>query len=397
MARRPRVALTLQLKWPYKRHAAVFAGTQQYAQEQGWESIIDEYAADNLPARRSKDIPYDGIIARANRKLAQRSALSGVPLVNTWFTSPVWNQMPGVFADFCASGNLRAEHLLARGLRRFAAMAREDRGAKVEVEAFRSVVQAAGFPCATVKLPLDPMRTHAVQKRSEQRIDAWMSQWELPIGVFVYGDDVGRMVTQVCLRRGLRVPQDVAIVAGANEETICEHPRPSITSVEFGHERIGYEAAKMLDQLMRQRGTSARKRSSTKPRHIFVPPQGLVVRESTDFFAVEDDLVAKALAFIAANSHKRIGQDDVARAVAMETRTLQRRFRKVLDRPIATEIRRVRIERAKRELTQTKRTMAEIAYDVGFGESMRMYEVFRRELGVTPSEYRRQRQVENQA
>lgn len=29
--------------------------------------------------------------------------------------------------------------------------------------------------------------------------------------------------------------------------------------------------------------------------------------------------------------------------------------------------------------------------DVGFGESMRMYEVFRRELGTTPSEYRKRR------
>ncbi len=35
----------LELDWPYKRHAGVFAGTQQYAQEQGWESVIDEYAA----------------------------------------------------------------------------------------------------------------------------------------------------------------------------------------------------------------------------------------------------------------------------------------------------------------------------------------------------------------
>jgi len=65
----------------------------------------------------------------------------------------------------------------------------------------------------------------------------------------------------------------------------------------------------------------------------------------------------------------------------------------VLDRPIATEIRRVRIERAKRELTQSNRSLAEIARDVGFGEAMRMYEVFRRELGTTPSDYRKQRQV----
>ena len=127
---------------------------------------------------------------------------------------------------------------------------------------------------------------------------------------------------------------------------------------------------------------------------VFLSAQYLVVRESTDFFAVKDELVAAALEFISRNSHRRIGQDDVSRAVAAETRTLQLRFRKVLNRPIATEIRRVRIERAKRELVQSDRRINNIARDVGFGTANRMCEIFRRELGITPSDYRKQRKVE---
>lgn len=389
----------LELRWPYKRHAALFAGTQQYAQEQGWESILDEFAAENLPDRRGQPLPYDGIIARANRSLAEKSARLGVPVVNVWFTSPVWQQLPGVFADFAASGRLRAEHLLARGLRRFAVLARVDRGAKVETNAFRDTVQAAGFQCITTKLPLEPMRSHAVQRQTELRLDDWMRQWELPIGVFVYGDEVGRMVAQVCQRRGLRVPQDVAIITGANEETICCHPRPSLTSVEFGHERIGYEAARLLDRLMHERGKRSAPSatpSSAPPLHLYLPPQGLVVRESTDFMAVDDPLVAAALSFIASHSHRRIGQDDVAKAVHTETRTLQRRFRKVLDRPIAAMIRQIRLERAKRELVQSDRSLEAIARDVGLAEATRLTDLFRRELGVTPSEYRRARKLEQQ-
>jgi LacI family transcriptional regulator len=159
--------------------------------------------------------------------------------------------------------------------------------------------------------------------------------------------------------------------------------------VEVGHERIGYEAARLLDRLM-----TGKRAASPFSEHLLLPPQGLIVRESTDFFAVDDELIGGALEFIAANSHLKIGPDDVARAVTTETRTLQRRFRKYLDRPIATEIRRVRIERAKRELTQTDRSIASISRDVGFGGPMRMYEVFCRELGVTPSQYRRQRQTQ---
>ncbi|MEI6236591.1 MAG: helix-turn-helix transcriptional regulator, partial [Planctomycetota bacterium] len=129
---------------------------------------------------------------------------------------------------------------------------------------------------------------------------------------------------------------------------------------------------------------------------IILQSKGLVVRESTDFYAVEDKLVAAAMKFIAENCHKVIGQDDVALAVNAETRTLQRRFQKFLKRPIVAEIRRVRIERAKRELAKGNSDLAEIARDVGFGDRMRMSEIFRRELGISPSDYRRERQLGEQ-
>ena len=41
---------------------------------------------------------------------------------------------------------------------------------------------------------------------------------------------------------------------------------------------------------------------------------------------------------------------------------------------------------------QSDRTLDAIARDVGFGSIQRLYEVFRRELGVSPGVYRLQRQ-----
>ena len=75
-----------------------------------------------------------------------------------------------------------------------------------------------------------------------------------------------------------------------------------------------------------------------------------------------------------------------------QLRTLQLRFEKYLQRTIAAEIRRVRIERAKRELARGCRTTKEIAHEAGFGDVKRMYETFRRELGTTPGQYRKERQ-----
>jgi LacI family transcriptional regulator len=403
-----RIALMLDLEWPYKRHAALFAGTQQYAQEQEWESIIDEFAHDTLPTRRGQTVPYDGIIARATQPLAERAARLKVPVVNTWLSSPALDRLPGVFPDFAASGRLRAEHLLARGFRRFAALVpRNNRGHEVEMKEFQRVLREAGYRCATAKVALSVSKTLAQWRKTEATITDWMDHWQLPIGVFVGAENVGRKVAQMCHERGWRVPEDVAIIAGYNEEVFCEHPRPSLTSVELGFERIGYEAAGLLHRLMDERESEKssqkndrkKKKAADKkraaPEHIFIPPQGLIVRESTDFFAVDDDVVAAALEFIAAQSHRPITPKDVARAVSMQPRTLQRRFNKVLDRPIATEIRRVRIERAKRELSQTDRSIQQVARAAGFRDAVRMYEVFLREVGVNPKQYRKQRQMES--
>jgi len=383
MDRPRRVALMLDLRWPYKRHADIFAGVQRYAEEQGWESIIDEFAADTLGARRAA-VWYDGVIARANHALARRAVAAGVPVVNVWPSSPARRLVPGVFPDSAETGRLVAEHLLARGFRSFATLtAPKNVDNELEVAEFTRLVRAAGFRCASAYLPQDPSRDLAHWRKTTRLIDRAMAGWVLPVGVYVGQEVCGRLVVQAGHRRGWRIPDDVAIVAGKNQEALCEQPRPSLTSVEVGYDRIGYAAAELLGRLM------AGEPSPDRP--LRLPPRGLVVRESTDFFAVGDPVVAAALAFIAANSHRRIGPDDVARAVGAETRTLQNYFRQAIQRPIAAEIRRVRIERAKRELLHGDRPLDAVARAVGFGNIQRLYEVFRRELGVSPGEFRKQR------
>ena len=329
------------------------------------------------------------------KPLAEQAIRLNLPVVNVWFSSPAREMLPGVFPDVTAAGGLRAEHLLARGLRNFAVLtSRRDQGDEVEVEEFRRLIGEVGFRCAGLKVAL-----HALQpqnwRATEEAITGWMDQWQLPLGLYASQEIVGRLVSQLCRDRGWRVPQDVAIIAGRNEEVICEHPQPALSSVEMGYERVGQEAARLLERLMDEREQGKPPRKATSPEHVFVPPRGVVVRESTDFFAVDDTLIADALAFIAANSQRQINANDVAQALNIGLRSLQSRFNEVVGRPISAEIQRGRIERAKRELVDSKRSIKEIAHDVGFGRAMRMNEAFRRELGVTPGEYRKQRRVGN--
>jgi LacI family transcriptional regulator len=380
-----RVALMLDLQWPYKRHTEIYAGIQRFAEARGWSTVIDEFAHDSLRRQRRGSDRYDGVVARANHALVRHAAARGVPVVNVWPSSPARHRLPGVFPDSTAVGRLLAEHLLARGFRTFGTLTSpKNADNDLEIREFTRLVGEAGCRCASAFVPQDSHRDVAHWRRTERLIAAAMAHWQPPIGVYVGQEVLGRLVVQTCHGRGWQIPGDVAVIAGKNQETLCEKPRPTLTSIEIGYDRIGYAAAEMLGRLMDGHEPPA------EP--IRLAPQGLVVRESTDFFAVDHPAVAAALAYIASHSHRRIGPDDVARAAGVETRTLQNYFRKTLQRPVAAEIRRVRLERAKRELAQGDRALAAIARAVGFGTIQRLDEVFRRELGVSPGGYRRQRQ-----
>jgi LacI family transcriptional regulator len=389
-----RVAFMLELEFPYKRHAGIFAGAQQYAEEQGWDSTIDEFVAEQLPARRTKSLPYDGVIARASKQLTQRAEERGLPVVNVWIRSPVRQQLPGVFVDFAAMGRMRAEHLLARGLRRFAAFGTGDYGPRLELAAFQAAVREAGFPCMTAGVSINALDSYALWQKTEKRIGASMGQWQLPIGVLASYEFTGRQVAQMCRHRGWRVPFDVAIVAGQNEETLCERPDPSLTSVECGFERIGYEAARLLGRLMDEKENGKkgkRKNEDEAPEHILLPPVGIVARRSTDFFAVNDETLQSALRYIDENLSNRITIDEIAGELAMSRTSLTTLFREHLGRGVAAEIKRLRIERVKRALTGSDESIQRIALEVGFGSPRTLNDVFRSEVGCTPRDYRKQR------
>jgi LacI family transcriptional regulator len=63
----------------------------------------------------------------------------------------------------------------------------------------------------------------------------------------------------------------------------------------------------------------------------------------------------------------------------------------VLGRTVTEEIRRVRIEKAKRELTWSDLSVQEIAVRTGFSSNARLCEAFRRDVGSSPRDYRAKR------
>jgi len=384
MAKRRRVAMMLELQWPYQRHHGVFAGTYRYAQEQGgWKFVLDEYPELALESKRSKAM-YDGIIGRATPRLAEAARAAGVPLVNVWQNSPV-TDVPLVAPDFKEAGRMAAEHLLARGFKHFGFLGRRrEKSTRDRLAGFGAVLTAVGFSCSTLIISAGYPNNPENWRKFTARLDEWMDRWSGPTGVSTSYDLLARHVACACDRRGLNVPQDVALVGAHNESVICLHPEPSLTSIDLGYERVGYRAAELLDRLMD--GESP----PTGP--LLIAPAELVPRQSTDSYAVDDPLVARALRFIAEHGHEAIKVSDVVASMPASRRAMERRFQNAMHRSIADEITRLRLERAKRRLVESDESLKNVANASGFSNPTHFYRAFIRVEGLSPTEYRHQHQ-----
>jgi AraC-like DNA-binding protein len=107
-----------------------------------------------------------------------------------------------------------------------------------------------------------------------------------------------------------------------------------------------------------------------------------------DSIRSKDPLVAESLRVIWNNSHQRVSVDMIAKQVGVTRRTLERHFKKQLGRTLLQELVACRVQRAKRLLCETHVPIKYVAYAAGFSSLSNLCKVFRREVGITPGDYR---------
>ena len=329
-------------------------------------------------------LDHDGLIAHVfTRDLAEALARLRKPVINVSGVLPDL-AMPRVMADHEQVGRLAAGHFLDRGLRHFGFLGYSAHAFSTGREAgFRGEAGRAGCRVESY-LSDDPLHPEPTGLwRWDDGLERWLVDLPRPVGVLASHDIQGVQLSEACRRAGLRVPDEVALLGVDDDDLLCEVARPSLSSVALPGERIGFEAARMLEGLI-----SGREGHAT-PRTLLLPSPGVVTRHSSDMLAIEDGDVATAVRYIRAHALGPIGVPDVLDAVPVSRRSLERRFRSVLGRGLGEEIRRVRIERARELLSGTEMPIAQVATNAGFSEAKHLATVFRQEAGLTPTDYRR--------
>ncbi|MFP8871144.1 MAG: substrate-binding domain-containing protein, partial [Myxococcota bacterium] len=307
---------------------------------------------------------------------------AGTPVVNVWLGSPIATEAPCVYANYHAAGRMVAEHLIARGLRRLAHFGyARDPASLQNSQGMREVAREHGYP----------FTHHLVSSHFSENRDQWIrftayvqksqAVWEAPLGVGFIDDSLCRSVASACLVMEWSIPEQLALVGSGNNTLICNSIDPTLSTIDMGFHQCGYEAAKLLDRLMR---------GGTPPEEAqFTSPSQLVVRRSSDAFAVSDPKVAQALRFMADNVGDVHSVPSIAKSVGLGRQSLERRFNQHVGRTINEELIRFRVETLKRLLVESTESIKTLSIEAGFGTTVNMHTMFKRQTGMTPAMYRK--------
>ncbi len=360
-------------------------GVSRYAQERGdWRislsSLFSQMAANPMAMI---DPPIHGMIAGAPPQGRAQVWAMTCPKVLIGAEEMQFGQ-PWVGPDFEAYGRAGAEYLLERGFRSLCLFCHAGGAAWIRLirEGFVGAAERAGVtPRVFDRGPRTIAR--GVWRYEDQIADLIELFAELPkpVGVLASDDQHAWRVVAAVRQTTLRCPEDVAVLGVGNDEFVCESAQPTLSSIAIDHEQIGYNAARLLDQLMRGRPAQ---------RAQLVPPAQVVTRESTGHLAVDDaDLIA-AIRYINEHLQEPITVEDLAGGVMISSRTLLRKFKQHLGRAPSEQVRRMRLERAKRLLMNSSMSLAQVAVESGYGLQSALGRAIKQDTGLTPAAFRRQ-------
>jgi LacI family transcriptional regulator len=331
------------------------------------------------PLSQLKFQDVDGIITREPRKI-QKMIVPDLPTIVVIHLEEPIQGSPNIITDNISTGRMAAEHLLDRGLKHFAYCGfNEMFWSRDRYESFSKRIAERGFETHLYKRPQSKVLS---SKEQEQAIIAnWLKSLPKPVGLMACNDDRGQHIIDACKIAGVDVPNEVAIIGVDNDDLICDLATPPLSSIALNAERGGYEAAELLDKLMAGK--------KVVNQMIVVRPTHIETRQSTDILAIEDREVAMAMRFIQRHSRDMIQVNDVASAVSMSRRTLERRFRRTFGRTVHKELKRARTEQITQMLVKTNLSVSEIASVLGYPSATHIARYFRQEKGVGLLAYRK--------
>ena len=295
--------------------------------------------------------------------------------------------------DNAAIARLAADHLLSHGFINFAYCGYEGvRFSDARRAAFVAFVRKAGFDCSVYATPERVIRRfgdhvvrgehYALTSAEEYAMGRWMAALPKPVAVFCSHDLRAHQLLDVCLKCGVEVPREVAILGVDDDALLCGFTTPTLSSIDPNGWQAGRNAIRMAVEM-------AADRPLRKGFHgHFTKPKGLVVRGSTEIYPVVPAWLSDALVFIRKNAVKGIGPNEVFAYLGRSHTAVGRVFRAKLGTTVLQEISRARLEEACRLLRETGLSVQEVAHAAGFSTAQYFCRAFSDAYGMSAGAWR---------
>ena len=325
----------------------------------------------------------DGVIARiTNSDLAEQIIAKRVPAVNvSWFRYGE-NLIPVCTCDETQAAKLAVRYFLDNGYRQFAYCASSLRPSYYDRlgAAYTEYLEKLGYPCVQFA-PNNGGSPKPDAEAQLRQLSNWLVQLPRPVALLAFDDLQGRLVTEACTQCNLAVPDDIAVLGGEHDELSSRVSTPPLSGIDQSPQEVGFHAANMLDQQLTGKAVATS--------DVRLPPARIIVRQSTDKVAVDDELLSEAIRYIHRNYATDIRISDILAEIPLSRRALEIGFRHYLGRTPRDEIRRVRVHKALELLSDSDWPVTKIANACGFDRPELLTRAFRREFKATPSEFRK--------
>ena len=223
------------------------------AQEAAWEAGklltivntgdnqgIEESAVGMMLERRVEGIIHAAMYHRAVEPPADSREVPAV-LLNCYAEDGSW---PSVVPDEVAGGRTATEALLSRGHERvgFINLRPGLPAAAGRLQGYKRALEARGLPFDDSLV----WNGEGTAKSGYRLAAELMRAHDPPTAIFCGNDQTAMGVYEALKERGLRIPEDVAVVGFDNQELIAVQLRPALSTVALPHHEMGRWAVEYL-------------------------------------------------------------------------------------------------------------------------------------------------------
>lgn len=373
------------MKKSTRKHVHILIGWQnpriidgfcKYAHEANWHLDTLSFMTGILPGKRRGDgVLMTNAHTPEMKRMMLEVAASNIPCV-LHGPNELGIDIPTSETDEAMIGRLAALHLLERGHKNFAVLARgNSEHARRRFEGFSSTVKEKGYA------------VHFLRSRS-MRLDS-LADWLMaelatlprPLALFAVDDILASEAIEAAYESGWRVPEDVSVVGVGNLQIVCQYSRIPITSVSMPTEEQAYQAARMLDDLMNDR--------KLVKRHHVLPPTEVITRTSSDYLAITHPQVRKSVDCIKLNAmNPDLSLSTIAETAGTSLSNLYNLFRKELHATPAEIVQRFRLEESLHLILSSSQKIERVATACGFGSLRTFQRCFHKKYGLYPSQFR---------